>query len=232
MGAWRRWCWVGRRRATTVRSYPAVASSAIRGGGTAWIRACRRRRPRRAWGSRQVWTFTSRTFVATSGPTAMSVGAAALGVVRQRSVPVVRWLSEYEMSSKWVSGGGVGRGVAGGSAARCCGSAGWDSPVRRPAAPGPARGGRLAAPGLGEHAQGRNRPLEPTDGCQHDARGGGGHGSGPASVAGRSGRGVAVRCGPSRPGRSSPPRARPLGRLDRRPWAPFGSRGIKMQGPP
>ena len=141
-------------------------------GGTAWIRACQRRRPRRAWGSRQVWTFTSRTFFATSGPTAMSVGAAALGVVRQRSVPVVRWLSEYEMSSKWVSGGGVGRGVAGGSAARCCGSAGWDSPVRRPAAPGPARGGRLAAPGLGEHAQGRNRPLEPTDGCQHDARGG------------------------------------------------------------
>ena len=33
------------------------------------------------------------------------------------------------------------------------------------------RGAPLAAPGLGEHAQGRNRPLEPTDGCQHDARG-------------------------------------------------------------
>ena len=31
--------------------------------------------------------------------------------------------------------------------------------------------GRLAVPGLGGHAQGRSRPLEPTDGCQHDARG-------------------------------------------------------------
>ena len=32
-------------------------------------------------------------------------------------------------------------------------------------------GGSLAALVLGGHAQGRNRPLEPTDGCQHDARG-------------------------------------------------------------
>lgn len=50
-------------------------------GGTAWTGACQRRWLRRAWGAGQVWTFRSRTFVATWSSTARSVGAAALGVV-------------------------------------------------------------------------------------------------------------------------------------------------------
>ena len=66
-------------------------------------------------GHRQVSAFTSRTFVATLSSTARSVGAAsgsrAMGVW---SSALIRWLSEYGMSSKWVPGGGVGRGGAGG----------------------------------------------------------------------------------------------------------------------
>ena len=38
-------------------------------------------RPRWVWGTGQVWTFTSRTSVGTSSPTAKTVGA-AVGVAR------------------------------------------------------------------------------------------------------------------------------------------------------
>ena len=52
-----------------------------------------------------------------------------------------------------------------------------------------ARRGRLAALGLGGQAQGHDRPLVPSGGWRHDARGLEGLGPGSGSVAGCGGRG-------------------------------------------